>query len=69
MSAGDTADLTTVGGTVFKNTVRVKLVVGSRHLGPVNISSIPGLGDEPRSISFTSGTASYTLTYQTIAEI
>lgn len=64
MSTGDIADLTTVGGTVFKNTVSVKLVIGSKHLGPVNFSSVPG--GEPVSEIFTSGTASYTLTYQTI---
>ena len=63
MSAEDTADLTTVRGTVFKNTVRVKLVIGSKHLGPVNFSSGSG-----GSIPFINGTASYTLINQTIPE-
>jgi hypothetical protein len=67
MSAGDIADVTTVGGTVFKNTVPLQIHVGSRHLDLINISSVPG--GESQSITFTDITASYTLTYQTVLDL
>jgi len=66
MSAGTQVDLTTVEGTLFKNTVPIKIHAGSKVLGPRNISSVPG--GESNSITFTNVTASYTLTYQTIPD-